>query len=213
VHAELYEGGGHDKGMQWATHTWRWESEQYYVGAHETDAGIVEAVQQLSTCREASANGQARRWQCTATVGTTGARRKTAIDKILDRQKKQKKGQKENRGGGKRRRDVEVYKIATLNIAGYDTHRDSDRKGVQMYIGTHEDIERYLRKSKEDGEEVLSMGLQEHWLHDGEDMQDVTGYGAHLRYRTVPHIGAGRYHGGGGVVERTGHRLEMRSMA
>jgi hypothetical protein len=84
--------------------------------------------------------------------------------------------------------------VATFNVAGYESFRDNDNiANVAQYIGTHQDIERYMKQRKDDGEEVVVMGLQEHWLHDGEDMQEYSEHGAHMRYRTVPHIGDGSW--------------------
>jgi hypothetical protein len=87
--------------------------------------------------------------------------------------------------------------IATLNIAGYDTYREIERVGAgQRYLSKHEDIELYMENRIDDGAEVVFMGLQETWLHDGEEMEHFTEHESHTHTRTVPHVGGGRYHGG-----------------
>jgi hypothetical protein len=130
-------------------------------------------------------------------------KRESAIQRILQRQRDNEKGKRKRTGS------EGMCTVATFNVAGYESFRDNDNiTNVAQYIGTHQDIERYTKQRKDEGEEAVVMGLQEHWLHDGGDMQEYSEHGAHMRYRTVPHIGDGRYHGGVAVLNA--HDIDCR---
>jgi hypothetical protein len=98
-----------DEPIVWITGSWKWDTEQYYLGLRSCSGGSQTTT---GSSRDAmQANGWSRKRQCTRSERSE-EERATAIEKIVRQQQARRK-----RKSRERVREVPMCTIATLNIA------------------------------------------------------------------------------------------------